>query len=773
MKFKVAILALYALVFLIPVCLATGSFAHSEPETWNSSAGATRPRQVSSQRITIKLDTMGFRGLALFDHQEHQAEINPDPRFPHKAIGNLACIGCHHTVKDITDSSQFQKCSNCHKQQGDAKNPADTLGIELNSREIYHRLCISCHRADHFKASNERVKDASFTKCGECHDNSAVYTAAVQPMEQQPPLPEPAQRPRFVNPPPVGSIQNPFDKPSGYSGPSRIKAGEQSTADFVPIPDRWRIGFPDDPRYVEGRLLNPYRQNLLKGDYPILGQHNFAILTAESDSLVDFRRVPVPSDVSAQNPDSEEFFGRGEQSFFRQNFSISFEWQHGDTAFKPADWRIHITPNFNVNYLNTNENGIVNIDVRNGKSRTDSYIALEDAFVEVRLGDTTRLFPFLRGKGSQGGESPFFDTTSIRTGIQPFVSDFRGFVFSDVNLGSRLFGNFGSNRYQYNFAYFSMLEKDTNSELNTLHSRDQSVFVANFFRQDTFKKGYTSQFSFHYNNDRPSTHFDENGFLVRPSLVGDAAPHGIKVAYLGWTGDGHFGRLNITHAFYEALGHDTHNPIAGRPVNINAQMAAAELSEDRDWLRLRGSFFWSSGDKNPLDGTARGFDSIVDFPEFAGGQFSFWNSQEIRLTQTGVALTSSDSLLPSLRSSKNEGQANFINPGIFIYNAGADAEVTQKLKAVFNINYLRFHHTEPLELLLFQPGIRHDIGLDYGGGVIYRPFLSENVILSAGVSSLIPGSGFKDIYSSVCTGQGCGAKPRNLYSAFVRLRITY
>ena len=44
-------------------------------------------------------------------------------------------------------------------------------------------------------------------------------------------------------------------------------------------------------------------------------------------------------------------------------------------------------------------------------------------------------------------------------GIQPFNSDFRGFIFNDTNLGARLFGNLGNNRYQYNLAFFDMLEK--------------------------------------------------------------------------------------------------------------------------------------------------------------------------------------------------------------------------------------------------------------------------------------------------------------------------
>jgi len=743
------------------------------PKMLSVRAGSAQQRNVSRpNRITVKLDTMGTRGLVLFDHQEHEAEINPDPNFVHKSPVGIACVGCHHTVTDLTDIKQFQKCSVCHKDEGDPTNHVDKNNVELNRREIYHRLCISCHRADNIRVSNERITNASFTKCGECHDKNGKFVPVTEAMQQQPA--PPILPPVEEETPGQENVTNPYDKPLGYaSRPRRVHPEAPGSPEYVPRPDRWRIGFPQDPRYQMGRLLNPYNQNLLKGDYPLFGQHNFLVVTAESESFVNGRRVPVPSDVSAQNPNSEEFFGRGGQIAFDQLFSVSLELFHGDTSFKPVDWRIHVTPVFDLNYLDTQENGIVNINVARGSTRLDSFIALQDAFVEVRLGDTPKLLPFLRHAGSQDGKSPYFDTTSVRAGIQPFVSDFRGFVFSDTNLGARLFGNYASNRYQYNAAYFNMLEKDTNSGLNTRNFRNQSVFIANIFRQDTFLPGYTSQFSFLYNDDRASIHFDENGFLVRPAEVGDIAPHGIKVGYFGWNGDGHLGPLNITHSFYEVVGHDTHNPIAGRRVDVNAQMAAVELSKDRDWFRIRGSFFWASGDKNPSGSTAHGFDSIVDLPDFAGGQFSFWNSQEIRLTQTGVALTSENSLLPSLRSSKFEGQANFVNPGIFIYNAGADAEITQKLKAVFNLNYLRFQYTEPLEFLLFQPGIRNSIGFDYGGGIIYRPKLSDNIILTAGVSSLVPGSGFKDIYTSACSGEGCGAKPKDLFSLFLRLKFTY
>jgi hypothetical protein len=56
---------------------------------------------------------------------------------------------------------------------------------------------------------------------------------------------------------------------------------------------------------------------------------------------------------------------------------------------------------------------------------------------------------------------------------------------------------------------------------------------------------------------------------------------------------------------------------------------------------------------------------------FAGGAFSFFDQQGIRLTSTGIALTNPGSLLVSLRSNKEEGQANFVNPGDYMSSTRA------------------------------------------------------------------------------------------------------
>lgn len=509
---------------------------------------------------------------------------------------------------------------------------------------------------------------------------------------------------------------------------------------FLAMPDRWNVAMPQWSRYGRSgeypyvrtsHWWDPFNRNVLKGDVPIFGQQTFLNITATADTFVDERRVPATTNISSARPGSDDFFGKGEQFALDETFRFSFDLFHGDTSFRPADWRIQVTPAVNMNYLDVRELGIVNVDVADGTTRLDAHASLQEAFFEYKIHDLSRNYDFL----------------SVRAGIQGFSSDFRGFIFVDEQPGVRLFGNLHSDRWEYNAAYFNMLEKNTNSSLNAFALRHQQVMIANWYVQDFGKPGYTTQFSFHYNKDDPSIHYDENGFLARPAPIGVFQPHEIRVAYLGWTGDGHFGRINVDHAFYEAIGTDSLNPIAGRPVTINAQMGAAEVSLDEDWIRYKVSAFYASGDGNPRDGRATGFDSIVDDPSFAGGIFSFWNREGIRLTGTGVALTSPDSLLPDLRTDKNEGQANFVNPGIFILNAGADFDLTTKLKMLLNANYLRFEDTAPIELLLFESPIHNTIGLDTSAGFQYRPPLSENISITGGAATLFPGQGFRDLFT--------------------------
>ena len=582
--------------------------------------------------------------------------------------------------------------------------------------------------------------------------------------------------PQFPELPPGNATGTGGTPPSGQPSVAPVltqdsSAGQSAhnpTAETLPAPDqvfrtepdRWLITMPNWDRYgiggeypyVKGSRWDPFNRNKLKGDVPIFGKQTFLNITGISDTFIDGRRLPVPSNISSAQPGSSDFFGRGEQLFLDQTFLFSFDLFHGDTSFRPVDWRIRITPVISLNYLKVRELGIVNVDVRGGTSRFDAHVGLQEAFGELKLHDI----------------GPNYDFISVRAGIQGFNSDFRGFIFVEEQPGVRIFGNLHSNLWQYNAAYFNLLEKNTNSGLNSMALRHQQVIIANLYRQDFLFQGYTAQVSVHYSDDDATVHYDDNGFLVRPSPVGAVfssgmiRPHSVHAAYLGWTGDGHIGPVNLTHAFYQALGNDSFNPIAARPVTINAQMAALELSVDKDWIRFKGSAFYASGSGDPQHGQARGFDSIDDFPEFAGGIFSLWNRESIRLTGSGVALSAGDSLLPDLRSSKNEGQANFENPGIFLANLGTDFDITPKLRGFVNVNYLRFERTETLEQILFQAPIRHSIGWDSSVGVRYRPPLTENISITAGAATLVPGQGLKDIYTG-----------KVMYSFFTDVRFQF
>ena len=89
--------------------------------------------------------------------------------------------------------------------------------------------------------------------------------------------------------------------------------------------------------------------------------------------------------------------------------------------------------------------------------------------------------------------------------------------------------------------------------------------MANLYKQDFFKPGYTIQASYHFNKDDPSIDYNTDNFLVRPAPVGAVFSQGqiqtnaIRAHYIGLTGDGHIGRLNINHAFYQVLGRDKFN----------------------------------------------------------------------------------------------------------------------------------------------------------------------------------------------------------------------
>ena len=551
-------------------------------------------------------------------------------------------------------------------------------------------------------------------------------------------------------------------KPLKYALPPIDPRQVEPPTPYVPrqsvsVPDRWRIM---DTLGFKFPWYDPYNHNVYKGDKPYepfarWGHDWFLSLSAIADSLFETRRLPTP--VGAQSSERSgvnNVFGRGKQSVFVETLILSAAVLKGNTTFKPPDYEFRFVPVIQVNNARIQEVRGLRVDPREGKTRTDSHLGVQEAFADVHLRNV----------------SDRFDFDSVRVGIQPFISDFRGFIFQDVPVGIRLFGIRDNNMLQYNLGLFRRMEKDTNSGLNDLRQplRRDYVLVANVYRQDFPVVGYTTQATIIHNNNREAgaDYYDNNGFLVRPAVLGDVRPHNYQVTYFGLNGDGHFGVWNLTSSLYAVFGSDERNPLAQQRQDIRAGFMAAELSRDFSWLRVRGNALFASGDKNPFDGKASGFDAILENPQFAGADTSFFIRQAVSLIGGGgVALSGRNGILPSLRSSKDQGQSNFVNPGLILLGMGADADLTPQLRMLSNISKLNFVNTSSLSVLRNQAVTSTDLGVDVSVGAQYRPFMTQNFVLNASAAALLPGKGLKQLYDEDKRG------PQ--YSILVNLLLTY
>ncbi|HUK61568.1 MAG TPA: hypothetical protein VLV50_20210 [Stellaceae bacterium] len=583
--------------------------------------------------------------------------------------------------------------------------------------------------------------------------DDASAPAPAAPADQAAPAPLERQIPG--QPPPVA--------PPALGNPNAVPPPQPTTSDmFLPVPDRWRIL---DALGRRENMFDPYNTNSLKGDKPIFGEDWFFSLGAISDTLYEPARVPTPvAPQSVNTPGSNSVFGKYGRSLFSQTALLNLDLFKGDTAYKPPEIELRLTPAFNFNHTAVDERGVININPQRGTVRDDTFGALQEAFVDYHIRNVSERYDF----------------DSIRVGIQPFSTDFRGFLFQDTQLGVRLFGDRQNNLWQYNLAYFRRLEKDTNSGLNDVSKplRRDDVFIANLYRQDMPLTGFTSQVTYVRNDNHEAGQFyyDNNGFLVRPLPIGSFTGYNYDVNYLGYNGDGHFGRFNLTVSTYWQFGHISNNEFSPSPLPspefVDGFFFAAEPSIDFDWIRVRGSALYQSGDANPQSGRATGFDAIFENPQFAGADSSYWIRQGIPLIGGGgVALSQSNGVLADLRSSKNEGQSNFINPGLELLGLGADFDVLPELRISGNANYLRFVTTAPLVLLRHQSNIPDEIGWDLSVAATYRPLDSQNIVLRLSGATLVPGSGLNALYQTGNVAPFSGG--HFLYSALFNIILTY
>ena len=597
-----------------------------------------------------------------------------------------------------------------------------------------------------------------------------------------PPEPAPAEAPPVVNPEPGEpaavdpaiidgrrrpDYTEPLPDPVSQTNEGAVRAPppEAFPVDQVPIPDRWRL--VESLGLVTERWWDPYNQNTYKGDrpinpdkvpwLPITGDDWFFIVNAISDTVFEPRTFPIPVGVqTTERPDSIDVFGKDTSYVLSQSFIVGAALLKGSTAYKPPDVEYRVTLAANLNYVDVPERRVLFVEPSKPSHRFDHFVGVQEAFFDYHFRNV----------------SDRYDFDSVRIGIQPFQADFRGFLFNDNQLGVRFFGTRDNNRFQYNFGGFWRLEKDTNSGLNAVLQtpRDDYVFYVNAYRQDFLIPALTSQLTFVWNANREAqdVQIDDNGFPVRPALLGSLRGRNYDVFYLGYNADGRIGRINLTGSAYYAFGEDRNSFFTDRPADISAYFAALEASYDRDWIRLRLSAAYGSGDDDHYDDVETGYDAIFENPVFAGADTSYWIRQTIPFAGGGraISVNGRNGILNSLRSSKEQGQSNFNNPGLMLLGAGADFDITPEFRLSANANHLWFENTATLQALRNEGSIPKAIGWDLSAAAIWRPKATQNIVFRLSAATLISGDGFDDLFTSL-------GNPRAYYSVLANAMLTY
>jgi hypothetical protein len=505
----------------------------------------------------------------------------------------------------------------------------------------------------------------------------------------------------------------------------RLPAGDELPA---PVPfDRWNVV---ESAGVRGTFLDPYHgNNPVKGDRPIAGD-GYLNLTATSSTLIEARRVPLAGAGAAG----------GEQLFSSQSVALDLIGYRGDTTFRPPDLQLRMTPVFNYSTTSTAGEPAVSA----------STVGAQALFLEAHLRDA----------------SAHYDFDSIRVGVQGMVSDFRGFVLSDQPLGVRLFGTRDNDVYQYSLGWFRTLPKNANRQNEIGHGiAPNDVVMGNLIIQDLAAAGLNSELTVIYDRNRAAgtqVLFPTGAGNAPAATFADGVHHDFDVGYLGYSADGHVGSWNLTLSLYEALGREQQTELGVADSRVQASLAAIELSHDFDWVRVRGSGLYASGDPHPFGSASRGFDGISEGALFAGGDSSFFLHQQLNLIPGQLDLKERDSLYPDLRGTRESGEPNYKNPGLRLAGLGADLDLAPRLRLSLDANHIWLDQPQTLEVILGRTDVSRDIGTELALNVVYRPFDSQHVILRISGSQLMAGAGGR-----LLTG---GSAP---FSAFASLTLTY
>lgn len=478
------------------------------------------------------------------------------------------------------------------------------------------------------------------------------------------------------------------------------------------VDTRWRTYDLEGVPQYSYNLLDTYNQNRIKGDFPLAGKWFGEADIFQTYVLKERRNL----DFTEALP-GEKFVSHN--NFQDENGIFGFEVRHNDDRFFPSDFRIHIDGSADwksdINAFNTTAQG---------------HAQVFDAFSDIQLhnfGDVNFNQVFLRG------------------GIQAFKSDFHGLIFNDSGLGGRIFGNALSNRVRYDFVVLKLFQRDAVSNFFDFSKPSQhTVLISRFTWEDFLVTGWNSEWSVHWNHD------------PRKIMQSDSNQLNLDTYYLGTTLNGNLGRFIFNPAIYGVFGTADHL-IDGERVqhDVRAWTGVLDLEYPIDEWKLRIGYVYESGERGgSTSKTDTAFDAISDAVTLFGGPFSYWVGEDIKYSKGDF--TRANSFDPSLRGANN--QANYVNPGLQLVNAGFDTTVTPRVAVSVNVNWLYFNNIGTYDTNNIVNGVpttttisHHNAGIEENIFIRWKPFLRQRndfFIVDTGFSVLQPLAGIKDAFGS-------------------------
>lgn len=475
-------------------------------------------------------------------------------------------------------------------------------------------------------------------------------------------------------------------------------APRAARADVSLEPDGDRFGTvrADGARIHPGHWWDPYGPNVLKGDRPFVGSNNYLVVSAIVDSLYTGARAGDPK--SATQVSTNQFL-------------LSLEYFNGQTVFRPKTVSLRATGIAKSTLDTAGKKGI------QGENRVDAF-ALGETFAEVLVASYN---------------ARYYDSSSVRGGVQAFNLDVQGLVLNDAIGGVRSFSEVLDNRYNVNLVYERPLEKSAAAvvEFDKVKALEADVVAGSVTVGDAFVPGFNLIAFGAYDDDRR-----------------DPARR-LRVGYAGLGSNGHLGRVVTAPAVYLAWGDDEHATSS----RILAPMAVLDLSRPSNAWNHRLTMLWAPGDRNPTDGTQTAYDAIADKVAFAGGAGAgVFAGKGFAVPSAGgtSVLFRKGSVIPSLRG--GNARPNYTHGGILLGDLGADLALSPRFTATGDLIAFGWDQPKTLGILLGTPAAPHAFaGTEYIAQLKYKPFLNENALIVVDAAALVPGPGLSDLTGSTVT----------------------